>query len=90
MDVFNQETHLLEINSKTGLYPLLLAYNAYRARLRNEIIPPENVTEHQVIWDAAVRDNVFVICKTKMAKSITRRTLLGFRQGKSNMWALTI
>ncbi|MCM1141569.1 MAG: Eco57I restriction-modification methylase domain-containing protein, partial [Muribaculum sp.] len=86
-EVFNPEAHLLEINSKTGLYPLLLTYNAYRARLRNEWVSPQTVEEHQAIWDAAVRDNVFVICKTKMAKSITRRTLLGFRNGKANMWA---
>lgn len=86
-DVFNPDTHLLEINSKTGLYPLLLTYNAYRARLRNEWTSPETVEDHQAIWDAAVRDNVFVICKTKMAKAITRRTLLGFRKGKTNMWA---
>lgn len=86
-EVFNTETHLLEINSKTGLYPLLLTYNTYRARLRNEWTSPQTVEEYQAIWDAAVRDNVFVICKTKMAKSITRRTLLGFREGKANMWA---
>lgn len=87
-DVFNPETHLLEINSKTGLYPLLLTYNAYRARLRNEWTTPETIEEHQAIWDAAVRDNVFVICKTRMAKSITRRTLMGFRTNvKPNMWA---
>ncbi len=86
-EVFNPDTHLLEINSKTGLYPLLLTYNAYRARLRNEWSSPQTVEEHQAIWDATVRDNVFVICKTKMAKSITRRTLLGFREGKANMWA---
>ena len=86
-DVFNSDTHLLEINSKTGLYPLLLTYNAYRARLRNEWTSPETVEDHQAIWDEAVRDNVFVICKTKMAKSITRRTLMGFRTTvKPNMW----
>lgn len=86
-EVFNPQTHLLEINSKTGLYPLLLTYNAYRTRLRNEWTSPKTIEEHQTIWDAAVRDNVFVICKTRMAKSITRRTLLGFRPGKANMWA---
>lgn len=45
-EVFNPETHLLEINSKTGLYPLLLTYNAYRARLRNEWASPQTVEEH--------------------------------------------
>lgn len=86
-DVFAQDSHLLEINSKSGLYPLYLAYNIYRTRLRNEMFSPETLEEHQAIWDKAVAENIFVICKTPMAKSITRRTLLGFRNGKTNMWA---
>lgn len=86
-EVFNPESPLLEINSKSGLYPLYLAYNIYRSRLRNEMFSPETLEEHQAIWDAAVAENIFVICKTPMAKSITRRTLLGFRKGKTNMWA---
>lgn len=86
-DVFSPDTHLIEINSKSGLYPLYLAYNVYRSLLRNELTSPENLAEHQALWDKAVADNIFVICKTLMAKSITRRTLLGFRNGKTNMLA---
>lgn len=86
-DVFTQDSHLLEINSKSGLYPLYLAYNIYRSRLRNAMFSPETLEEHQAIWDAAVAENIFVICKTPMAKRITERTLLGFRKGKTNMWA---
>ncbi len=86
-DVFTPDSHLLEINSKSGLYPLYLAYNIYRSRLRNAMFSPETLEEHQAIWDSAVAENIFVICKTPMAKSITRRTLLGFRKGKTNMWA---
>ena len=86
-EVFTPDSHLLEINSKSGLYPLYLAYNIYRSRLRNAMFSPESLEEHQAIWDAAVAENIFVICKTPMAKSITRRTLLGFRKGKTNMWA---
>lgn len=86
-EVFTPDSPLLEINSKSGLYPLYLAYNIYRARLRNEMFSPDTLEEHQAIWDKAVAENIFVICKTPMAKSITRRTLLGFRKGKTNMWA---
>jgi hypothetical protein len=39
------------------------------------------------IWDQVIKDNLFVICKTPMAKLITRRTLLGYRNGKFNMHA---
>ena len=83
-DVFSPDSHLLEINSKSGLYPLYLAYNIYRSRMRNAMSSPESLEEHQAIWDAAVAENIFVICKTPMAKAITRRTLLGFRKGKIN------
>lgn len=86
-DVFSMDSHLLEINSKSGLYPLYLAYNIYRTRLRNETTSPETLEQHQRLWDATVAENIFVICKTPMAKAITRRTLLGFRKGKTNMWA---
>lgn len=86
-EVFASDSSLLEINSKSGLYPLYLAYNIYRARLRNEMFSPETLEEHQAIWDKAVAENIFVICKTPMAKRITERTLLGFRKGKTNMWA---
>jgi len=86
-EVFAPDSPLIEINSKSGLYPLYIAYNIYRARLRNEMFSPETLEEHQAIWDKAVAENIFVICKTPMAKSITRRTLLGFRKGKTNMWA---
>ena len=86
-DVFSSDSRLLEINSKSGLYPLYLAYNAYRAMLRNLTYSPETLEEHQAIWDKVVAENIFVICKTPMAKLITRRTLLGFRKGKTNMWA---
>lgn len=86
-DVFTSDSHLLEINSKSGLYPLYLAYNIYRSRLRNQMFSPESLEKHQAIWDAAVAENIFVICKTPMAKRITERTLLGFRKGNTNMWA---
>lgn len=86
-EVFAPDTHLLEINSKTGLYPLYLTYNVYRRRIKEEMFSPETLEQYQAIWDKVVAENIFVICKTPMAKRITMRTLLGFRKGKTNMWA---
>lgn len=86
-DVFSVDTHLLEINSKSGLYPLYLAYNVYRSRIKDGMFSPETLEDHQALWDMVVAENIFVVCKTRMAKTITRRTLLGFRKGKTNMWA---
>lgn len=83
-DVFSPASRLLEINSKSGLYPLYLAYSIYRSRLKEATASPETLEEHLALWDKAVAENVFVICKTPMAKSITRRTLMGFRRGRVN------
>lgn len=86
------DTHILEINSKTGLYPLYMAYTTYRfARQRfiDKHMLARDLTreEEQEIWDEVISRNIFVICKTKMARSITRRTLIGFRQSKVNLHA---
>ena len=78
-DVFAPGSYLLEINSKSGLYPLYLAYNMYRTFVREAMFSPETLEDHQRLWDKAVRKSIFVICKTPMAKSITKRTLVGFR-----------
>ncbi len=83
-EVFSPDSYLLEINSKSGLYPLYLAYNVYRRRLSELLLSPENIEQHQAIWDQVVANNIFVICKTPMAKSITKRTLVGFRKAKVN------
>ncbi len=83
-DVFSTDSHLLEINSKSGLYPLYLAYNLYRAALKEELTSPQTLEEHLQIWDKVVAENIFVICKTPMAKAITRRTLVGFREARVN------
>lgn len=79
------QTKILEINSKTGLYPLYITYSLYRRRLdeyiKAECIDRESVSvqEEQVVWDDIVKDNIYVICNTPMAVGITRRTLFGFR-----------
>lgn len=80
------QTTILEINSKTGLYPLYVTYSLFRRRLEEyikaECIEKETVSvqEEQVVWDDIVENNMYVICNTPMAKGITHRTLFGFRQ----------
>lgn len=86
-DVFRSDAHILEINSKSGLYPLYMAYGIYRARVKESMFAIETVDAEQRLWDKTVAENIFVVCKTPMAKAITQRTLLGFRTGKTNMWA---
>ena len=83
----NTKAQILEINSKTGLYPLYVTYSIYRKRC--EAVDPKELTieKQYQLWRQTVKENVFVICKTPMAKAITRRTLLGYRKGKINAHA---
>ena len=83
-EVFSPESRILEINSKSGLYPLYMAYGIYRARVKASLFAVETVEEQQAVWDKVIAENIFVICKTPMAKSITKRTLAGFRKAKVN------
>ena len=78
------EARVLEVNSKSGLYPLYVTYSIWRARQeRYEKTWGEGLTvaQQQELWDMTVRENVFILCKTPMAAAITRRTLMGFRSG---------
>lgn len=80
---------ILEINSKTGLYPLYVAYTAYRYKCDkykkdNQTIDELDMYSKLKIWAETVRDNIFVVCKTPMAKQITQRTLMGYRKQKIN------
>lgn len=96
-DIFGDyNSRILEINSKTGLYPLYMAYSLFKGakepNYRNVKLTGERGTSqnaeqyyHQAgndleIWKDVLQDNIFVVCRTKMAVSITKRTLAGFRK----------
>ena len=85
----DSKTRILEINSKTGLYPLYMTYSVFAEKLQayrdSHMLATDVPLETQnQIWDEVLNNNIFVICKTEMAKSITRRTLRGFRNSKVN------
>lgn len=84
--VFNPQSKVLEINSKSGLYPLYMTYSIYQSRCAAAQRHNQQLDDktRQQLWDETVANNIFVVCKTPMAKSITRRTLLGFREGRVN------
>lgn len=75
----NAGARVLEINSKTGLYPLYVTYSIFRSRCAACSEEELDDAKLQQIWEATVQENVFVICKTPMAKQITQRTLAGYR-----------
>jgi hypothetical protein len=96
-DVFcNYNARILEINSKTGLYPLYMAYSIFKSAKEpewrkiqltgerghnNDAEQYENQAGNDLlIWRDVLQDNIFVVCRTKMAVSITKRTLAGFRK----------
>ena len=85
-DVFCTDSHILEINSKSGLYPLYIAYNIYRCRVEEakKKYGEVGIGFSKSLWDATIEENILVVCKTPMAKSITKRTLAGFRDTKVN------
>lgn len=85
-DVYATDSKVLEINSKSGLYPLFVAYNIYRRRVEEAKRKYGEVDRGFALslWDATIEQNIFVICKTPMARDITRRTLVGFRQTSVN------
>ena len=82
--VFAKNSKILEINSKTGLYPLYVAYSFYKQRMDGMSDDDWTPEECQYFWNEVIRYNVYVICKTPMAKSITRRTLCGYSDVKCN------
>lgn len=85
-DVFRTDAHILEINSKSGLYPLYVAYNIYRCRVEEAKAKygEVGIGFAKSLWDATIEENILVVCKTPMAKSITKRTLAGFRPVRVN------
>lgn len=85
-EVFRPDSHVLEINSKSGLYPHYVAYNIYRSRVEAAKAKYGEVSHGFAmnLWDATIEENILVVCKTPMAKSITKRTLAGFRNTRVN------
>ena len=87
-DVFlNDRVRVLEMNSKSGLYPLYVAYSIYRILISK---PEAELTlaEANAVWDKVVTDHLFVLCQTRMAVQITKRTLVGYRNADVSAIAL--
>lgn len=80
-----EDTKILEINSKSGMYPLLSAYNVYTRQLKKQ----HKKSEEEItkpLWSNVLENNIYVLCKSPMARSITQRTLAGYNQGiKTNI-----
>lgn len=76
-----RDAHILEINSKTGLYPLYVATSIYWQefkKLNDQTAGKFNFEDELMLWQAILRENIFLVAKTPMAKEIAKRTLAGY------------
>ena len=80
--IYTDESKFLEINTKTGLYPLHVAMSLYyQAVNKNEDIH----FEADEVYKKILKENIFAIAKTEMAKTITERTLAGYKSFETNV-----
>lgn len=86
--LLNPEANILELNSKSGLYPLYMAYSLYMIKVSGKE-KDISFSEAQRLWNETLEKNIFVLCKTKMARTITIRTLAGYSGAKVNAIYLT-
>lgn len=86
--VFNPNAHILEINSKTGLYPLYAALSIYYQEYMDMVEQSGgkfSFEDQLMIWQRVLRENIFVVAKTPMARAITQRTLAGYLDMDTNI-----
>ncbi|MCP8850472.1 Eco57I restriction-modification methylase domain-containing protein [Latilactobacillus curvatus] len=87
-EVFKSDTKILEINSKTGLYPLYVASSLFyqkRNKLNDDRAGRFSKIDEDEIIQEVLRENIYVIAKTPMAKTITQRTLVGYNDWTTNI-----
>lgn len=88
-----EDVTLLDMNSKTCLYPLYCAASLYAYRiLKNKLAEGEtmadwiNIVGHDIleenqpqVWKEIIEQNIFVNCRVKYSKKIARRVLCGYQ-----------
>ena len=81
-EIYHPETKILDINSKTGLYPLHAAISLYYQKV---VANDDSRFEADKVYQDILANNVYAVAKTLMAKTITERTLTGYRDYKTNV-----
>lgn len=87
-NIFKSDTRILEINSKTGLYPLYAGMSLYWQRfqkLNDETAGKFSFEDQLLLWQQILRENLFLVAKTPMAQVIAQRTLAGYRDFNVNV-----
>ena len=75
-NVFELSNKFLDVNSKLGLYLLYMAYSLFAKAKQDQPI----ANDHD-LWKTIIENNIFAICKSKMAQALTIRTLVGNDKG---------
>ena len=83
--LLDKDSKVLEINSKTGLYPLYITISLFKHKCLNVDSKKLDDKLIQKLWNQTVADNIYVVCRTPMAKTITNRTLIGYRDLDTNV-----
>ena len=81
-NVYHPETKIIDINAKTGLYPLHAAMSLYYQYVQNN---DDNRFDADSVYRGILENNIYAIAKTPMAKTITERTLTGYKKYKTNV-----
>ena len=80
--VNHPESRIIDINAKTGLYPLHAAMSLYYQYVQNN---DDNRFDADSVYRGILENNIYAIAKTPMAKTITERTLTGYKKYKTNV-----
>lgn len=84
-EIYYDGAKFLDINSKTGLYPLFIASSLYFKKLLEVSEQQAGRVDSNQIWKDILRNNIYAIAKTPMAKTITERTLTGYKSYQTNI-----
>jgi superfamily II DNA or RNA helicase len=89
------ETTVLDVNSKTALYPLLAAVSLFytqkkwiKDKLESDGLPFNRKINDEAVWKHIVENQIFVNCRVSYSKSIAQRVLAGY--GTSEITASVI
>ena len=80
--VYHPESRIIDINAKTGLYPLHAAMSLYYQYVQNN---DDNRFDADSVYRGILENNIYAIAKTPMAKTITERTLTGYKKYNTNV-----
>ncbi|WEV61067.1 Eco57I restriction-modification methylase domain-containing protein [Streptococcaceae bacterium ESL0729] len=80
--VYSGDKKFLDINAKTGLYPLHVAMSLYYKEMMTR---DDNHFDANQVYRDILKNNVHAIAKTPMAKTITQRTLAGYKDYETSV-----